>query len=67
MSNNTADEASSCATTATKTQNLQTQLVNIFAPDESNLIQNGSIASNFQQKMESQTSINKNFLLNKVN
>jgi hypothetical protein len=61
------DENSNLTSDTAKAQNLQTQLVNIFAPDDtSNSIKDGSIASNSQQKVESQISINKNFLLNKV-
>lgn len=59
------DENSNLTSDTAKAQNLQTQLVNIFAPDD-NSIKDGSIASNSRQKAESQISINKNFLLNKT-
>ena len=53
---------------AIKTQNLQTQLVNIFAPDDNkDAAANGTTASALKPKIETQTSINKNFIFNKVN
>lgn len=54
----------------TSTKNLQTQLFNIFAPDDdvnkNVAAKEESSGSNPQMKLENQISISRNFLLNKV-
>ncbi len=50
-----------------RTQNLQTQLVNIFAPDDQKSeIRESNSSSNLLPKLDSQLSVNKNMILNKV-